>query len=298
MQCAFHLSLKHENVYTYFFQDLVMLIGFCLFSWQFSQFMFITQTFALLILKWLRIIDKQLYFFYCTVHLSAAFLIILLTGNTLLVNSLYPGLLIVSCCSSEISHFLSKILDAKTSTLLEIVVTLVFSKLWRLFFTNSSDVDHIFNILKSKVSSYKDFHTMLYTCSPEFDFLKLDTYEALVKTFLIPTVVFVGFLICYYWYRNLNMQGFPNCIEPHIAYNVLQTGTFIIMAVFFMRLKLFMTPHLCILAGLVCSKRYLDKIGIKNQLVQASLIVLLLCVMSYHGMHRILEEREFVGKII
>lgn len=281
----------------FMFQDLVMLIGFCLFSWQFSQFMFLTQTIALLILKWLQIVDQKFYFFYCSVHLSAISLVTLLTSNILLINSLYLALIIVSCCLSEIGHFLSKNLDLKIVTLLEITVTLVLSKIWKVYFTNSSDVDHIFNILKSKVSSYKDFHTMLYTCSPEFDFFKLDSYEALVKTFLIPTVIFAGFLICYYWYRNSSSQGFPNCIEPHIAYNILQTGAFIIMAIFFMRLKLFMTPHLCILAGLVCSKRYLEKIGLKNKLIQAALTVLLLSIMSYHGMQQIIKERSFVGKI-
>ena len=275
-----------------------MLMAFALTSWQFSPFVFVTQTIAMLILKWLRIINKEMYSFYCTVHLLALALAFGLTVNMFLLNSLHLILLIVSFCTSELSHTLSNFVDPKIMTLLEIAVTLVFSKLWKILFTNSADDEHIFNILKSKVSNYKDFHTMLYTCSPEFDFLKYDTYETLVTTFLLPTAILAGFLILYYWYRNLRTQGFPNCIEPHVAYNVLQGGAFTIMAIFVMRLKLFMTPHLCIFAGLVSSKRYLEKLGIKKKTMQGALIVLLLAMMSYHGIQRIKREREFIGILL
>lgn len=278
-------------------QDLVLLMAYCLLSWQFSQFVFVTQTIAMLILKWFNIINKEVFTFYCIVHLLSVASVIGLTSNSFLLNSLHLALLIASACASELDKALSNIVNPNTLTLLEITFTLLGTKLWKVLFTSGSDDEHIFNILKSKISNYKDFHTMLYTCSAEFDFLKYETYEAIVKTFLLPIAILAGFLVLYYWYRNLRGQGFPNCIEPHVAYNILQTGAFTVMAIFVMRLKLFMTPHLCILAGLSCSKRYLEKLGIKRKAMQGALVALLLAMMSYNGVQRLIKEREFIGKL-
>ena len=38
-------------------------------------------------------------------------------------------------------------------------------------------------------------------------------------------------------------------MDPAVIYNLLQTVVYAVMAVLIMRLKLFLTPHLCILAG-------------------------------------------------
>ncbi|XP_058809529.1 probable C-mannosyltransferase DPY19L1 isoform X2 [Phymastichus coffea] len=276
--------------------DFIILIGFCMMSWQFSQFVFITQTIAMLILKWLRIIERDMYLFYCKVHSISVTLAFIATGNMFLLNSLHLTLLSISLCAIILSQLLSFIFDPKTTTLLEIILILVCTKIWKMSFTYSSDDEHIFNLLKAKISGYKDFHTMLYTCAPEFDFLKYETYEAIVGTFLLPTAILAGFLILYYWYRNLKSQGYPNCIEPHVAYNVLQTGAFVIMAIFIMRLKLLMTPNLCLMAGLACSPRYLAKLGIKKWMTQCTLIAVLLSIMSYHGMQRLQKERGFIGE--
>lgn len=33
---------------------------------------------------------------------------------------------------------------------------------------------HISGLIKSKFTSYKDFHTLMYTCAAEFDFIELE----------------------------------------------------------------------------------------------------------------------------
>ncbi|CAI9568580.1 unnamed protein product, partial [Staurois parvus] len=58
------------------------------------------------------------------------------------------------------------------------------------------DDAHIFNILKSKFTSYKDFDTLMYTCAPEFDFMEKETPWRYLKTLLLPVVLLVFIVIC------------------------------------------------------------------------------------------------------
>ena len=50
-------------------------------------------------------------------------------------------------------------------------------------------------------------------------------------------------------------------ISAAIWYNIAQSVVYAIMAVGIMRLKLFLTPHLCILAGLMAKEKVIAKIS-------------------------------------
>ena len=43
------------------------------------------------------------------------------------------------------------------------------------------------NLLKSKLSDYQDFDTMLYTCAKEFDFLGWEMPTKATMTLLVPS---------------------------------------------------------------------------------------------------------------
>ena len=53
---------------------------------------------------------------------------------------------------------------------------------------------HVVNILKSKLSDYQDFDTMLYTCAKEFDFLGWEMPWKTSVTLLLPTAFLVVLL--------------------------------------------------------------------------------------------------------
>ena len=48
-------------------------------------------------------------------------------------------------------------------------------------------------------------------------------------------------------------------ISAAIWYNIAQSVVYAIMAIGIMRLKLFLTPHLCILAGLMAKEKVIAK---------------------------------------
>lgn len=218
--------------------------------------------------------------------------------NTLLSQSLYWCLLFNHVYCEFISEKLSRFFSPSGTVWIEIISTIVSTIMTKSYIMKSEDDNHIFDLLKSKITNYKNFHTMLYTCSIEFDFLQYETYKTIIMTALLPTVILAGVITIYYWYRNFKKEGYPDCIEPEVAYNALQCGTFIVMAFFIMRLKLFMTPHLCIIAALVAGKRYLGKFGIKGEASRGALVALILALMTYNGIQRLQEERSHVGVYI
>lgn len=264
-------------------------------SWQFSQFVLTTQLIALMILQWLRIIPRDLYSKISALHAIPVMVIIFATRSNLLLCSLYTCLLVGSNYSNFMNSSIEGRTETKTLVFWQIVGSVGTTVLLKSILAAFDDDRHIFNLLRSKLTDYKDFHTLLYTCSAEFDYLQYETYEAIVKTFLLPAAILAGFLVLYHWYRNYKIVGYPECVEASVAYNALQTGAFVIMAFFIMRLKLFMTPHLCIIAGLVASKRYLEKVGVKTENVRVAVVVLLVAGMSYHGIARLEEEHDFIG---
>ncbi len=51
----------------------------------------------------------------------------------------------------------------------------------------SSKQAHIFDILRAKFTDFKSFHTLLYSCAKEFDFLGTEMPYKTTLTFLLPT---------------------------------------------------------------------------------------------------------------
>ncbi|MED6275876.1 hypothetical protein CHARACLAT_031048 [Characodon lateralis] len=48
----------------------------------------------------------------------------------------------------------------------------------------ASDDAHISGLIKSKFTSYKDFHTLMYTCAAEFDFMEFEASQTKMFSFI------------------------------------------------------------------------------------------------------------------
>ena len=44
---------------------------------------------------------------------------------------------------------------------------------------------HIFDILRSKFTSFRNFHTMLYTCAVEFDFMETEVSSDIITLLIL-----------------------------------------------------------------------------------------------------------------
>ncbi|CAH8435864.1 unnamed protein product [Schistosoma margrebowiei] len=142
---------------------------------------------------------------------------------------------------------------------------------------NHNDGGHIWDLLKHKltilfgITTYKTFHTMLYICAPEFDFINWATLKQPLETGLIYGSILVCFIVSFKLFRNLfsshrhhhlsvtvnnqlfNSDNLSSCeysfqiLRDFISLLVIiQLAIFTIMAMLIMRLKLFWTPQMCL----------------------------------------------------
>ncbi|XP_064461159.1 protein C-mannosyl-transferase DPY19L1-like [Ornithodoros turicata] len=266
--------------------------------WQFAQFALLTQCmslFACFVLQQIPLDRLRS----LIVHYAVALVIanILLFQNEMLLTSLYASFLLSAIVVIKmfalysnklkkqcVSHWEALALPTVV-VVLSIVVKLAFSRLLGV----ASDV-HIWNILLSKMTRYKDFHTMLYTCAPEFDFLNLSTVLSLTWTLLIPSSI-ICCLSCVFV-----IIAKPGCKSLHgaVLYNILQAAVFCAMAAFVMRLKVFMTPHLSIIVALLSSKHFFS--FIKSTRIYASVIVALVATMTFQGIKNVRNQRSIIGE--
>lgn len=61
---------------------------------------------------------------------------------------------------------------------------------------------HVWDLLYSKLTSYKSFHTLIYTCSDVFDVLPLNSLSKMFESLLIPFVILSTLNVSSDWIRS------------------------------------------------------------------------------------------------
>ncbi|KAK6323567.1 hypothetical protein J4Q44_G00059060 [Coregonus suidteri] len=137
---------------------------------------------------------------------------------------------------------------------------------------------HIGNLIRSKFTNYKDFHTLMYTCVAEFDFMELETLLGYVKMLiLLVNIVIVAIIsgkaIKEVWSSvrrervdskediDIDTKQTAQFANGEMVYHSLQLVAFAVLAILVMRIKLFLAPLMCIMASLICSRELFGWIG-------------------------------------
>uniref|UniRef100_A0A8C7P2K8 C-mannosyltransferase DPY19L1 n=1 Tax=Oncorhynchus mykiss TaxID=8022 RepID=A0A8C7P2K8_ONCMY len=151
---------------------------------------------------------------------------------------------------------------------------------------------HIGNLIRSKLTNYKDFHTLMYTCAAEFDFIELETLLGYVKTLILPVnIVIVAIISGKVRHIILDFD-----IAAHLSpfeCIFLQLVAFAVLAILVMRIKLFLAPLMCLMASLICSRQLFGWIGehFKSHIT----VFGILSIMAIQGVANFQSQRGIVG---
>uniref|UniRef100_A0A673MJC7 Probable C-mannosyltransferase DPY19L1 n=1 Tax=Sinocyclocheilus rhinocerous TaxID=307959 RepID=A0A673MJC7_9TELE len=253
---------------------------FFMLPWQFAQFVLLTQVASLFvsyILGYLSPAKMQSVLVTHMISLAVCFL--LMFGNSMLLTSFYASSLVSIWVSwTEKCWHNSAICFAwvVSTVILKFMLSVIFG---------ASDDAHISSLIKSKFTSFKDFDTMMYTCAAEFDFIETETLIRYIKTMLLPVnVLIVGFI-----------AGRVSCFHlDNLVYHSLQLVAFAVLAVLIMRLKLFLTPHMCIMSCLICSRQLFGWVGEKFKLQLT--VVGILSIMAVQGVANLQSQWDIIGE--
>uniref|UniRef100_A0A914S6P8 Uncharacterized protein n=1 Tax=Parascaris equorum TaxID=6256 RepID=A0A914S6P8_PAREQ len=93
-------------------------------------------------------------------------------------------------------------------------------------------------------------------------------------------------------------NGLRNKQYSEIVYNAIQCMCFAIMAAMIMRLKLFFTPHLCIMAAILANTKFISAAIGRNIStgIHRFLLVALVAMMAVKGIENIQKQRAIQGE--
>uniref|UniRef100_H3CDE8 Dpy-19-like 1, like (H. sapiens) n=1 Tax=Tetraodon nigroviridis TaxID=99883 RepID=H3CDE8_TETNG len=277
--------------------------------WQFAQFVLLTQVaslFASYVLGYLAATKMQSILVTHMVTLAVCF--VLMFGNSMLLTSFYASSLVsIWAIVALRDRFCQAFRPGVVRWVMQVLVWVVSTVLLKFMLSTvlcASDDAHISALIKSKFMSYRDFHTLMYTCAAEFDFLELETPLRYLKTLLLPLNLLLLALIL--WRTGQDVvrflkeggrdgaaQGADLTGKGELVYHSLQLLAFAILAILIMRLKLFLTPHMCIMASLICSKQLFGWIGDK---LKHRAVFLLLALMAVQGVANLQAQWAIIGE--
>ncbi|XP_055010934.1 probable C-mannosyltransferase DPY19L3 [Boleophthalmus pectinirostris] len=241
---------------------------FCL-TWQFNQFILLVQALIIYTLDCTDFLStKQVTTLYL-VQVSGLLSVWLLQFcNSMLLGSLVLSFIVAALfvrhCQSGLKtgSFLVRLGKLLLHTAMVLLLTFTINYLAKKALQLKSD-EHIFKFIKSKfgLGVTRDFDAGLYLCEEAFGVLPLDTLDRLAGTLLLyPYVLTLLLLVGVFTVTAVQNLSPPKgasgeerrravAFRPDVAYNLLHTMFFGLLAFSTMRMKYIWTGHMCAVAA-------------------------------------------------
>lgn len=325
--CYLRPQLKpiHQKVVLW----LVFVATFCFcLTWQFNQFILLVQALIIFTLDCLDFFTvEQAMYLYLIQVLSLLLVWMLQFCNSMILGSPVLSFIVSALfirhfqTGLKTGGFVTRIGKLSLHTLLVFTLTFLINYSAKRILQLKSD-EHIFKFIKVKLGfgATRDFDASLYLCEEAFGLLPLDTFERLAGTVMLyPYLCTLGALFILFLLvalSNLSLSGSVQMsgekeektfrMRPDVAYNLLHTIFFGLLAFSTMRMKYLWTGHMCAFAAFgVCGKEvwtlYLRVLhcNTKNtmRLIRYSVPIVILAFLYYKFWPRLMEEvselREF-----
>uniref|UniRef100_A0A3Q2DVW3 Dpy-19 like C-mannosyltransferase 3 n=1 Tax=Cyprinodon variegatus TaxID=28743 RepID=A0A3Q2DVW3_CYPVA len=234
---------------------------FCL-TWQFNQFILLVQALIIYALDCGDLLSTTQVTTLYLVQVSGLLSVWLLQFcNSMILGSLVLSFIVAALfvrhCQSSLrtGGLLLRVAKLLLHTGLVLLLTFIINFLTKRALQLQSD-EHIFKFIKSKfgLGPTRDFDASLYLCEEAFGLLPLDTLERLAGTLLlypyIPTVLLLSGTLVAAVLQNLRPKGGGvEAFRPDVAYNLLHTVLYGLLAFSTMRMKYIWTGHMCAVAA-------------------------------------------------
>ncbi|KAM5273570.1 putative C-mannosyltransferase DPY19L2 [Ctenodactylus gundi] len=294
-----------KNSKRYYIALCLSSVAFLL-PWQFAQFILFTQIASLFPVYVMGYIEPSKFQKIIYMHmLSVILCFILMFGNPMYLSSYYFSSLLITCAImlkrnkiqrlgvSELSFWLLQGCAWWCGT---VILKHLTSKT-----LGVSDHIRLSDLITARILRYTDFNSLIYTCAPEFDFMEYATPLEYTKTLLLPLVVVITFCIFkktvldIFCVLSTNTYRRKQLLEHgELVFCTLQLLAFAALAILILRLKLFLTPHMCLMASLICSRQLFGWLfhRVKFETVIFGLIVL----MSVQGCTNLQKQWSIKGE--
>uniref|UniRef100_A0A8C2CAH3 Dpy-19 like C-mannosyltransferase 3 n=1 Tax=Cyprinus carpio TaxID=7962 RepID=A0A8C2CAH3_CYPCA len=300
---------------------------FCL-TWQFNQFVLLVQALIIFTLDCLDFLTtEQVVSLYLMQVFSLLLVWLLQFCNSMILGSLVLSFIVSALfikhfqTGLKTGGFVIRVGKLALHTLLVLTLTFTINYSAKKILQLKSD-EHIFKFIKAKFGfgATRDFDASLYLCEEAFGLLPLDTFERLAGTVLLYpylcTLSVLFILLLLVALSNLSTNGSGQAsrekedrtfkMRPDVAYNLLHTVFFGLLAFSTMRMKYLWTGHMCPFAAFgVCGKEvwslYLRVLHCNTKtmmrLIRYSVPIVILAFLYYKFWPRLMEEiselREF-----